>query len=507
MARKEKRSKSSQRETIRKSELQRNVFIALALIAVLFLFLRFRFFTSPLTDFHWQRQIDTAAIARNFYEEGMNIFYPRVDWRGITPGYVEMEFPLYPYLIALLYHIFGVNDLLGRLVSIAFACGTFVFIYLLTRRMFGELPALFAVALFSFAPLAVYFTRTFQPESMYLFFATAAVYFYYRFLESDRNAYAVYATVFLAVAGLLKIAIFVALFFIFLGMGLAQRGIRMFADYRIWGIALLSVIPAVLWHFHAVQLYEQTHLSFSRWLMRREAFFSLERFFDPKYLRFVFTDRFVADLTTPGFLVAAAGTATAFFRKNARVVLWAVAGFIIYFFLFMQANYAHHYYQLIGMIAACLAAAAFGDWLISNKWVETRKFTVAAVALVVLLVSGTFFYFQTTKRWYLRMDHFIEAGEALKAVSQPDDLVITYNTFGVPEILYYAHRKGWNISFVPTPEKIEGYASKGAKYLCVFAATKNETTYTDLREALIQLQSHYPVLYAQGYTVIFKLAD
>lgn len=479
----------------------------LIFIFLLFLFLRVRFITSPLTDFHWQRQIDTAAVARNFYEEGMNIFYPRVDWRGTTPGYVEMEFPLYPYLVAVLYHIFGLNDLIGRLVSVAFACGTFFLLYGLIRKLFGEISALFAAGLFAFAPLAVYFTRTFQPESMYLFFATAAVYFYLRYLDEDKKSYAFYSAFCLAVAGLLKIAIFVALFFIFIGLGLSRRGLKMFADPFIWTIALAGTVPALLWQAHAARLYAQTGLSFSRWLMRREAFFSIERFLDAKYLRFVFTDRFVADLTLPGFLVAAAGTVVAGFRRVYRPVLWSVAGFLVYFFLFMQANYAHHYYQLIGMIAACIAAGAFSDWLFTRERFKSHVRLAALVVLAVLLISGTALYYQTTKNWYRRMDYFIQAGESLRRLSNPDDLVVTYNSFGVPEILYYAHRKGWNISFVPTPDKIRGYANRGAEYLCVFAAAKSTDTYLALERAVEELMQHYPVLYAEGYVIIFKLSD
>ena len=33
------------------------------------------------------RECDEAGIARNYYQEGMNIFYPKVDWRGDTPGW------------------------------------------------------------------------------------------------------------------------------------------------------------------------------------------------------------------------------------------------------------------------------------------------------------------------------------------------------------------------------------------------------------------------------------
>jgi hypothetical protein len=30
-------------------------------------------------------------MARNFYRASMDIFYPRIDWRGDTPSHVELE--------------------------------------------------------------------------------------------------------------------------------------------------------------------------------------------------------------------------------------------------------------------------------------------------------------------------------------------------------------------------------------------------------------------------------
>src|SRR5205809_6959308 len=88
--------------------------LALALLA---LALRCYGLTAPLLDYHSWRQADTAAIARNYGTSGYRLAYPQVDWGGQTPGYVESEFPLYSYTLALLYGIFGVYDWIGRLIT------------------------------------------------------------------------------------------------------------------------------------------------------------------------------------------------------------------------------------------------------------------------------------------------------------------------------------------------------------------------------------------------------
>ena len=62
--------------------------------------LRLQWLETPLLDGHRWRQVDTAAIARNLYEDRFNVFYPQVDWGGRS-GYVESEFPLLPAIAAL----------------------------------------------------------------------------------------------------------------------------------------------------------------------------------------------------------------------------------------------------------------------------------------------------------------------------------------------------------------------------------------------------------------------
>ncbi|HNY11065.1 MAG TPA: dolichyl-phosphate-mannose--protein mannosyltransferase, partial [Candidatus Wallbacteria bacterium] len=73
------------------------------LIVFMAFMIRFVNAGAPIIGVQQWRQCDTAAIARNFYESGMDIFHPRIDWGGNSPGFVESEFQLYPFIVALLY--------------------------------------------------------------------------------------------------------------------------------------------------------------------------------------------------------------------------------------------------------------------------------------------------------------------------------------------------------------------------------------------------------------------
>ncbi|MBI2428570.1 MAG: glycosyltransferase family 39 protein, partial [Ignavibacteriales bacterium] len=140
----------------------------------------------PIAGWHSWRQADTAAIARNFAEENMNIAYPAIDWRGNTQGYVESEFQLYTYTIALLYKVFSIHEMFGRGLSVICSVLTVLGLYLLVKKMIDEKSALWASFFYSILPLSIYYGRAFMPEQMMLMFSVFGIYFYSQWLDENR---------------------------------------------------------------------------------------------------------------------------------------------------------------------------------------------------------------------------------------------------------------------------------------------------------------------------------
>ena len=115
------------------------------------------------------RQADYVQIARNYDREGMNILYPRIDWRGNSPGYVEAEFPLVPWLGAAMYRIFGYHENLLRVAPCVFSILTLFLFGWLARKELPQEGALAATAFFALNPLLFYLSTAIQPESLMLF--------------------------------------------------------------------------------------------------------------------------------------------------------------------------------------------------------------------------------------------------------------------------------------------------------------------------------------------------
>ena len=114
--------------------------LALVLILALGAALRLFHVDAAFLDTHAWRQLDTAAMARNFYEDGFLPFDPQVDWGG-RHGYLEAEFPLVPALIAAVYRVVGLHETAARLFIVLTGVALIWAVYRLSLALDGRLPA------------------------------------------------------------------------------------------------------------------------------------------------------------------------------------------------------------------------------------------------------------------------------------------------------------------------------------------------------------------------------
>jgi len=90
------------------------------------------------------RQTDTASIARNFTRDA-NLFFPRINWGGAGPGFVEAELQLFPWTVSWLYRLFGDQVWLGRGLALACSTVTLVVFWKLAQRLINRRAALVAL--------------------------------------------------------------------------------------------------------------------------------------------------------------------------------------------------------------------------------------------------------------------------------------------------------------------------------------------------------------------------
>jgi hypothetical protein len=332
------------------------------------------------------READYTLVARGFYREEMNIFAPRIAWRGDTSGLVEMEFPFLPWTAAVLYHAFGEREMLLRLLS-SFAGGACVLAFaLLARCMLPPLAACAAVGFLAINPLLLSLGGAMQPEPLTLLLVIITIGFVWRWQESGQSWLLLAAGTCAGVAILSKSpAAYVGLVLVW--SVLRRMGAAALRSPTVWLTGLLGLMPALVWYWHAHGYYQQTGLSLG--VSNEAHFLSTTLIIHPKgwilgnarfELRYVFTGF--------GILLALATLTSHGWRRRCQLPWgWYVA---VLAFYVASANTSGDmwalYYHCHSVPPACLLMGAGVSALTEHRrWYRVAAF---ALALATVVAAG-----------------------------------------------------------------------------------------------------------------------
>jgi len=425
--------------------------------------------TMPILEGTAMRQVQTAMIARNFYREGFNILYPKMDFFGNAPGYVVLEFPMLNTLAALGYRILGgVYEWVGRLLSILFFAGAASFLYGIIKRVFDKDSALWAVVVFGILPLSIIFSRTFMPDSVMLFFCMGAVYFFLGFYLKGKYSRYWLSALFLSLALLVKAHSFYILVPLVYLIWKKQSW-RFVINYKNWIYLLIAVVPAVLWYLHGNYI----HNTFTpEWLFN----YQVVNWFDPK--EFLNKDLYInmikiyagIFLTPIGLTLFIGGL---FIKtKGNQNLIWAwLAGGVLFLIAFVT-HINDPYYNLNILPIASIFIARMIVFMQGLDWRKTFLNYRWAKLLLVMLIFP--FWIRYTAYAYIvpkGYRYIPEAGRRIQEISNRDDLIIA-SAAGGAQALYFCDRKGWSFLLPGSDatkgkkaiEKLESLGKKGAKY-------------------------------------------
>ena len=486
--------------------------------------------TAPLIDRQAWRQTDTAAIARNYHEEGLTLFHPRVDWRGNTPGYVEMNLPLFPFLVACLYALAGgAHEWMGRLLAAVFSTAAAVPLYALARAWLGSAAgARLAAAVYLMLPLSVFFGRAFMPEALMLLLSAAA-------LTAFRRGCRAGAGRLLAAAGVAALCFAVKIPTLYLGFPLAALALERWGPSFVrrgspWLYLLIAVLPPAAWYLHAAGLFEQTGLTFGIWGRRGYDKWSHDLLLEAGFYRLM-AGRFVEAVFTPmGAVLLAAGLPGLWpgreggpeGRRVRPLYAW-FGGLLLYVLLIPEGNRLLHYYQLPFVLPAAIFAAAplaalweaGGAPMQGRAWRTLRRLgpgsrraRLVVVACLAAVAAGSFWklrdYYRPGNNVYNYYRSCELAGRILDRRMPADARLVTgditempkgpFRT-GSPTLLYYCHRKGWQI----TPDlfdasRLDSLAAAGADYFVVAAGfvERREPLWGDLLARGVTTAAAFP---------------
>lgn len=469
------------------------------------------------------RQHDTAAVARNFAESGMFFFLPEVDWTGAIPGYAEMEFPIFSYLVAVLYRVFGVQEWFGRALNIAlFALSAWI-LFIFVRRVYSEFVAVLAVFFYTFVPLGFLFTRTFQPDVLAALASLSGVYFFWRWTEAGRLLPWACSAAGIALAILIKpLNIYLGLPLLYLSF--LRFGWRCIRQPMLWVFAFIVIAPAAAWYAHSHSLWERFGTSFFQHYVLLPLAGRYESLLNGSLFKVLFQRIWLLIASPPGLLLLLLGALTRKKEFSVRnwVFNWWAAAFFVSVLLVPHNHWGHAYYQLpiLFVTSVWMALGVIRLW--SSRWKPVWVYRWSAVLLTVAVAVVTLWkipeWTRDSSDWIQRR----EFGRRVEAMTQPGSLLITIEpqrfprrstTFehrtkrgellwGYPYDLYYSHRKGWSLSeHEATPRLIESLREQGATYLITFfpeALSRHP-------ETLVFLRSSHQTLEDSRHGLIFRL--
>ena len=420
--------------------------------------------TSPLLDYHAYRQCQTASMARNYVRHGMHFLQPELDTEG-RPRRAGTEFPIYSYLLAIGFRLFGPHDILGRFLSAIFAAWGAVLLYGFARPRLGNAVAWASGLAMSALPIHIYFTRSVQPEPMALWGLLGFLYYFDRWLNRGGGTRDwVLAVLLGALAPLLKLPFIylIAPLWLFLGWERFRWGVFKKPAFLASGAAIAALTLA--WYRYAgtapvgvLPLTAQEH-----WKNLR-----------PVLTMNLWLDHFVSRLpelctTYPGLIFGTAGAMRLLHPsplagegkdgggRNLFLFAWLGAP-ALYIVLLGQYGLTHRY-PALPFAPVCAVFIAAGIVKLRDR--------LPRALLIVLVLGIPLHAGLRIKHWYaLEYPWVFQARDAVARLCPPDELLIT-NTREHPVLLYHLDRYG----FAPDLEEtglqvLDGYKKTGARML------------------------------------------
>lgn len=451
---------------------------AIATFAILLLAcaLRLKGIHDPILDHPAWRQGDTASIARNFARLNFNVMYPQTNYDGPPPNYVELELQIVPFLAALLYKIFGVHEIFGRLITLAFSLGTVGVLALFGRWLFNNWVAGIAAALtFAIVPGSVYYGRTFMPDATMVFFLTAALYASARFLVEDEVMAPrplARTTALLTFAYLAKPVSVIGIVPLILMLWQRLRNGR---TLRPTAAAVLLFVPLFILYFYTRRVSEHAEWHWASGIMQlhvlpelRDAFTNGGAFVR-KAQQFwamlgVLTHTMLGGICTVAALLGIVVAPRVAARMKVLLWGWLAAG-LAYTYVVVTVERVDYYMFLLLPLAA-LFIGALAVWCM--QYLRAREVNaplrIAAAAATAVLIALTVVQGQAAVAPYYTYSKSVYRNTlALSQLLDPKALVVVGH-YG-PDVLYTMDRYGWEEDpALWTPFDEKSAIKKGARY-------------------------------------------
>ncbi len=414
------------------------------------------------------RQTHTAMMTENFLKEGFSLKGLYLQLNGHDKLKWALEFPVYNFIVGLLFKVFGNNPFWGKLVSLFGAIVTLVVFRRLVKSISNELIAFYASVFFIFIPVNILMFTSFQPDALGLMFLMLSIFTLNRWQGDCKLGLIIGFSIYLLLSGLCKFPLLVPYIPLLTAMYLfPKKRFRFPRLIELVSMVFIFIVPFVSWYLYRVRLTDPILLRYERAMY---LFGDLSRFLSLGF--------YLKPLIMMVMLLFCGSGCVYFFSGLRRISVKDIillTGIPLYFIVIPTV--ADQYYYLFAIVPIVVFFMARGmDY-------TTVYFKKRHVVFIGYVLGVSFMLFSIFGMFYVRrMDRVIlPASESMRQVSAPDDLIFVVNMHdrGVvvgsfnASVFYFSGRSGWNIQDF-NPEKFENIITQintkrneGAKWLFV----------------------------------------
>lgn len=432
------------------------------------------FMDMPPRGNHVWRQCNTLSVARNFYEEEMNILKPRIDRRESTDGITGMQFPSFEFIIASVYKVTGEQNWVHRTVQFfLFVLGVVGF-FKLTHVLTGnEVLAVIAAWFFIWSPELFYYSINALPDILALTFSLWGLYWFLKFLSQNDNSYLILSWLALILAGATKLQYLAVGGAMLLGLLLQFRHLsaKQIVIIGLFGISILAITGS--WYLYAEHLTQASGLNdfglaIKEFPSAEEALVILRSIFQVKI-----PETLMGYAATIAFIIGVVSALRkSVWKKQRSIILSGWSAVLLLYFILELGQFKYHSYYMIPFIPPLCIAGGYGALQVYNSrfnWVYLALIVASPILTGFRIVPGLL------KKPNVPVGLYDESKCTDLQNHIPENaLVVAGNdpTSGV--YLYYLRAKGWAFShFKPLnqiDEKtgkhlIKNYINNGASIL------------------------------------------
>lgn len=443
--------------------------------------------TNPPFDYSSWRQCDTDSIARNFVEYKFNIFYPQLNYDGPMPNYVQLELGITPFIIGLLYKLFGYSIVLARLVPVSFFMGSCFYLYLIIKRYSGFMEAIMSVLIYGLLPINIVYSRNIMPESALMFFTIGCIYYFTLWIDTEKRRYYILSAIFTCLTVLTKVpAGLIGIPMIYLCI--RKYGMKVFERYELYLFPVIVLgIPYAYFRFLGKIAEQKFVEGIGISIILPNLLSSIFKVNNIIYL----WEQFISKVfTIPGIILFLLGIILKL-KKVETFYYWWLAAAAIHIILVDGVIHLDYYLMFITPIISIFMGLACAEVINEKKYIF-----IVYIAIGLIVLNDSIFM----KPAYALQNEYIEIGNFVSRKTLKTDLIIIDRDS--PELFYSCSRSGWRLyGDMLTMENVNRLKGQGAAYLVLSHKDINNKALID------SLNVRYVRIIIPGGYSIYKLSQ